>query len=211
MHKTAKIFLLTTAFLWICGCAHTTTIATFSPIATKLLIESQKISEKKTINLNLILKDEREERFKTEKCFAFDRIFPVPSISCGDLVYDAPLYSVFEKMFIRRFGNSPGGHKVEIKLKAFYSTRKTNDLAVVPLLGILAIFADWEFHGILKAEVAFLDQENKFIFHKIYDVDLKEMKKADDEVIKDADFDMYIKAFNKFSEEFETDISRIKF
>jgi hypothetical protein len=193
MHKTAKIFFLATAFLWIYGCAHT-------PTATKLLIESQKISEKKTINLNPLLKDEREERFKTEKYF---------DNTWGDLMYDAPLYSVFEKMFIRRFGNSPGGHKVEIKLKAFYHTYKLPDLAWVPFIGILTIGADWELHGILKAEVAFLDQENKFIFHKIYDVDLREMKKINE--VDDAAFDMYIKAFNKFAEEFETDISRIKF
>jgi hypothetical protein len=198
----AKIFLLATAFLWICGCAHT-------PIATKPLIESQKISEKKTIKLNLTLKDEREERFKTEGYFAFDNTFLTGSLSFGDLKYDAPLYSVFEKMFIRRFGNSPGGHNVEIKLKAFYHIYKLPSIAYVPVLGILANFVDAEYHGILKAEVAFLDQENKFIFHKIYDVDLMEMKKSDE--VDTADLDMYIKEFNKFAEEFETDISRIKF
>lgn len=96
------------------------------------------------------------------------------------------------------------------KLKAFHHTHKPHELAGVPFIGIIAAVADVEHHAILKVEIALLDKEGKFIFHKIYEKNIRKMKHAN-EPMKDAVFDMLSKAFNQFSEEFETDINRIKF
>jgi len=202
MNKKSKIIFLALALYGLYGCAYT-------PIITEPLINSQAVSEKK-INLKFIFKDDREEKFKSEKSFVFERKFPAAIFSFGDLIYDVPLNTVFENMIIRRFGNSQNGYKAEVKLKAFYPTWKPHDLTFVPFVGLLTIAADVEYHGFLKTEIAVLDNNDKYIFHKIYDVDVKEMKKSD-EIIREAVFDMYIKAFNKFAEEFEIDINRVNF
>jgi len=67
-----------------------------------------------------------------------------------------------------------------------------------------------EYHGILKVDVALLDSNDKYIFHKTYEIDIREMKGAE-VVIKDAVMDMHMKSFNRFGEEFERDMGRINF
>ena len=155
--------------------------------------------------------DERDEEFKGKGGHRLkDGPFWGGTITPGDLSYDVSLFKVFEKMFIKRFGSSSSnGYKTEIKLNAFYCSVKANDLTGVPFLGIAVVGMDNEWHGILKNEVSLLDKEDKYIFHKIYDIDIKEMRSPKNS--SGLDFDMYIKAFNKFAEEFETDINRIKF
>jgi len=203
MNKITK-FLIIFILFWLYGCANV-------PLSTKPLIESQKYTSKEnthTIQLNPLFRDERKDQFKTEKCFILDRQFLGVTYSFGDAMYDKSLYTAFKKMFITRFGNSQTGHKVEVTLKAFYYTNTPNTVTFLPIIGVfLGRLAKGECHGILKTEVTFLDQENKFIFNKIYDIDVKEIPAKG----KGGAFDMYIKAFNKFAEKFETDIKRIKF
>ena len=200
--RNQKILFLALVVYGLYGCSHT-------PVITEPLINSQAVSEKK-MDLKFIFKDDRDEKFKSERSFVFERKFPAAIFSFGDLLYDVPLNTVFENMFIRRFGTSQNGYKAELKLKAFYPTHKPHDLTFVPFVGLLTIGADVEMHGILKTEIAVLDNNDKYIFHKLYDVDVEEMKSSGD-IIREAIFDMLIKAFNKFAEEFEIDINRVNF
>lgn len=193
------VFLL----LGIYGCAPT-------PKITKPLVDSQSISQVKLVDLNPIFIDEREDAFKTKGRFLLEnKLFQSPIFTSGDLSYDSSLFQVFENMFLKRFGASPNGYKIELKLKAFYHIEKANEFTNVPVFGILAVGADQESHCFLKVEVSLLDKENKYIFHNNYDVDVKEMKSST-EPVEDIAFDMYVKAFNKFANDFTTDISRIK-
>src|SRR5439155_5913129 len=125
--KTCLAFLVYA----LCDCSH-------APIITEPLINSQTISENKS-NLKFAVQDDRDEQFKTQKCFVFERKFPAFYLSCGDLIYDLPIGNVFEKMLIRRFGNNADGYKTEVKLKAFYHTQKPHDLSAVPFVGLFTI------------------------------------------------------------------------
>ena len=140
----------------------------------------------------------------------FEHPFPTATYSFGDLLFDKTPYDVFKAMVVRRFGDSQSGYKTEIRLKAFYALQKPHPLSFIPFVGFLTIGADMEYHGILKVDVALLDSNDKYIFHKTYEIDIREMKGAE-VVIKDAVMDMHMKSFNRFGEEFERDMGRINF
>jgi hypothetical protein len=59
-------------------------------------------------------------------------------------------------------------------------------------------------------EVAVLDKNGKYIFTKIYDADIKEMKSGNKMIYEDG-FDMLEKAFMKVTDDLETDLKRIRF
>jgi len=176
---------------------------------TDSVINSQTLSDKK-VQLKFVVKDEREDKFKSKGSFLFEHNIIGSKHSAGDLSYNIPLNEVFEKMLIRRFGNSTSGCSAEVKLKAFYYTLTMHSLDTLPLLGFLAMYEPREYHGFLKLEADFLNNNNKFVFHRSYNIDVKEMKYPQP-AIHTAEFDMYIKAFNKFAEELEADFSRINF
>lgn len=199
-----RVLVLISISIGLFACAHT-------PIATTSLINMQAVSEQPE-GFSFVFKDEREERMKAEKCFVLQYKYPTWVFSCGDLAYDLPLNVVFEQMFIRRFGNNTTGHKAEVTLKSFYHTNKPHELSGVPFIGLLTLGADVEWHGILKVEIAILDMDQKFIFHKIYDADIREMKRPAGSAQSGQEdaFDMLLKAFTKVSNDLATDIGRVK-
>lgn len=200
MKKT--IFALICLCLLFVGCAHT-------PLPTASLINSVKISTNIN-NLHFSFIDARNEQLRTEKCFVLQLTYPTWIFTCGDAAFDNPLNIVFENMFLKRFPNNPKGYQTEVKLVTFHWTHKPHKLSGIPLINIFVIAADVEFHGIIKIEVAVLDRNGKFIFTKIYDSDIKEMKPCN-AVIYVAGFDMLKKAFLKVTDELDTDLRRIKF
>ncbi len=199
------LFILMLIVLGLFGCAQ-------KPAVTEGLINMQAVSREAT-NFDFTFRDDREERMKTERHFVLQYKYPTWVFSSGDLAYDLPLNVVFEKMFSRRFGNNPTGHKAEVTLKVFHNTTKPHELSGLPIIGLLTLGADVEWHGILKAEIAILDKDGKFIFHKIYETDIREMKspRGSQQSALEATFDMLNKAFTKFAEELATDIGRIRF
>lgn len=200
---TASIFVLILV-LGTWGCAHD------QHRKTGLLTEGQPAVQKNT-NLNFVFLDEREDRFKTKKMFAVQYVLPTGTL--GDPAYDSSLFDVFQKMVLKHFGENPQGNKAELKLKAWYPTIKSNEIILFPIIGpLLAPAAKPEFHGILKAEVSILDRDNKYIFHKIYEVDVMEMKRPSRGANQlPPNLDMINKAFEKFANEFNQDINRIRF
>ncbi len=181
----------------------------FHPLSTKFLTDGVK-SSGVINNLHVTFIDAREAKFKKEKSFELNYIFPT-IYSCGDSSFDMPLNIVFEKMFLKRFPNNPNGFKTEIKISKFYYTWSPKQLAIFPIIGIFVIGADVEYHGYLKIDVVILDKNNKFIFTKQYSVDLKDMKSPFVNTIYKDGFGLMLKAFVRVTDEFETDISRIKF
>lgn len=176
---------------------------------TDPVINSQTLSDKK-VQLKFVVKDEREDKFKSKGYFLFEHNITGSKHSAGDLYYNIALNEVFEKMLIRRFGKSPTGCSAEVKLKAFYFTLTLHPFDTLPLLGFLVMYEPREYHGFLKLEIDFLNNNNKFVFHRSYNIDVKEMKYPQP-TIHSAALDIYIKAFNKFAEELEADFSRINF
>jgi hypothetical protein len=61
----------------------------------------------------------------------------------------------------------------------------------------------------LTAEIALLDEENKYVFQKLYTAEFKEIPKSES-IIRDVMLDALVKSFNKFADEFEIDLSRIR-
>jgi hypothetical protein len=61
----------------------------------------------------------------------------------------------------------------------------------------------------LTAEIALLDEENKYVFQKLYTAEFKEISKSES-IIRDVMLDALVKSFNKFADEFEIDLSRIR-
>ncbi len=193
-----KVVLCLIILFIICGCASV-------PISTKSLINKIPQEPSKNGNFNFTIADERDEEFKNEKIIMQSH-FPSATFLTGDKMFDVPLNKVFEEMFCKRFINNPEGTRMDIKLKAFYSTSKPHDLATIPFVGLFTIGADVECHGILKVEIAILNNESKFIFHKVYDFNLKEMRSP----AEDTKDHILVKTFNKFSDELTTDLSRVK-
>jgi len=194
------LFILISIVLF--SCAHT-------PVTTNALINKQAQTQQDS-SFHFFFKDDREEIMKTEKCFVLQYKYPTWIFSCGDLAFDMPLGVVFEKLFVRRFGNNPNGYQTEVTLKAFHYTNKPHELAGAPFIGLLTIGADIEWHGILRVEIAVLDKNQKFIFQKTYDTDIREMKKPFTQSEQDNGFDMLMKAFTKISNEVDIDINRIR-
>jgi hypothetical protein len=185
------------------GCAHD------SYRKTAVLIENQAKVEKNA-NINFVFLDERDDRFKTEKKFVVQYV--LPTVTLGDPAYDSSLFDVFQKMVLKRFGDNPQGNKAELKLKAWYPTVKPNEIFAFPIIGpLLAPAAKSEFHGIMKVEVSILGRDEKYIFHKVYDVDVREMKRPSRATPLPPNLDMLNKAFDKFAIEFNQDINRIRF
>jgi hypothetical protein len=199
---TASIFLLLLVVgTW--GCAHE------NYRKTGLLIEGQPTVQKDS-NISFVFLDERDERFKTEKGFIVQHILPTATL--GDRAYDSSLFDVFQKMVLRQFGDNPQGNKAELKLKAWHPTVKPNEIFAFPIIGpLLAPAAKSEFHGVLKVEVSILDRDEKYIFHKDYDVNVREMKYLSDSTPLPSNFAMLNIAFDKFAKEFNQDINRIRF
>lgn len=198
-----KSLLLLTIFVLMAGCAHT-------PLPTDKLTGGADRPNGSVNNLHYSFIDARDERIKTEDCFVLQYMFPTWLFSCGDKAFDTPLNKGFEKIFLARFSDSPKGLQTEIKLRNFYFTYKPHEMAGLLFVGLFFIFADVEYHGIAKIDVAILDQNNKYIFAKTYDADLREMKPYD-ATIYEAGLDMLNKAFAKISAEFENDAKRINF
>lgn len=196
------LFILICFCLLFSGCAHT-------PLPTASLISSIKNSTNAN-NLHFTFIDSRSTQLKTEKCFVLQHIYPTWIFTCGDAAFDSPLNISFQKMFLKRFPDNPKGYQTEVKLVTFHWTHKPHELSGIPLINIFVIAADVEFHGIIKMEVAILDRNGKFIFTKIYDSDIKEMKPCDT-VLYLAGLDMLNKVFEKVTDEFEKDLKRIKF
>lgn len=201
MKKTT--LLLIGICLFFIGCAH-------APLPTAKL-SGNITAAGNTSNLHFTFIDARNEQLKAEKCFVSHWIWPTWIFTCGDTAFDAPLNSSFEKMFLIQFPDNQDGYKTEIKLVKFYFTWKPHELTGLPFIGILAALEDNEYHGIVKMEVAVLDKDEKFIFTKTYEADIKEMKPPGDTPIYEEGFDMLRKAFSKVMAEFETDTKRIKF
>lgn len=194
-----KKILIIITLLSISSCTHT-------PTHTDKIINTIN-NFGKTNNIKLYFFDDREERFRNNIGFTFSFNFPAYVFSHGDKYFDTPLNIVFEKMMLRRFGYNIKGYKTEIKLKSFYYTWKPHELSALPFIGILVSAADVEYSGVLKAEVAILNKNDKFLFHKIYEtVAIKSAPQSDDSA-----FDVLYGTFQRFSEEFETDIQRINF
>ena len=201
IHRMAPLLLTLCFFGVLTGCAH-------QPLATQALIQSQQFSDCGK-PLRPVFIDDRDARFKKEKIIV-KMGFPVASANIfGDLFYDLPLNVAFEKMVIKRFGNSENGFNTEFKLKAFCASFKINDFVGVPLLGILAVGTDVEWSGILKVDVGLLDNENKFVLNKSYDVSFTEMRPAN-ENSGEASLEIIQKLFSKFAHDLEGDISRTR-
>jgi hypothetical protein len=199
---SASIFVLVLV-LGTWGCAHD------HHRKTGLLIEGQPTVQKNS-NINFVFLDERDDRFKTKKMFLVQHVLPTGTL--GDPAYDSSLFDVFQKLVLKRFGDNPQGNKAELKLKAWYPTIKPNEIFIFPILGpLLAPAAKSEFHGILKVEVSILGRDDKYIFHKVYDVDVREMKRPSRATPLPLNLDMINKAFDKFAKEFNQDINRIRF
>ncbi len=178
------------------------------PVITQALVESQQFADCGK-SLRTVFIDDRDARFKTERIIV-KMGFPVASANMlGDLSYDLPLNVVFEKMVIKRFGSSENGFTTEFKLKAFYTSFKFNDFTGVPILGILAVGADVEWSGILKVDVGLLDNENKFVLNKSYDLSFTEMRPAN-EKLGEGSLEIIQKLFSKFARDFESDVSRTR-
>jgi hypothetical protein len=202
IYKKIFFFLICVCFFFT-ACAHEPL-----PIA-KLTTYSAPASDINNLHFTFI--DARNEQLKTEKCFVQHYIWPTWIFTCGDSAFDAPLNSAFDKMFLARFPDNPEGHKTEVKIINFHFTWKPHELTGLPFIGIFAALEDVEFHGIVKMEVAVLDKEEKFIFTKIYEADVKEMKTPGDTPVYEEGFDILRKAISKVMAEFETDTKRIKF
>jgi hypothetical protein len=198
------IFVVICLCLLFVGCAHT-------PLPTASLTNSVKISTNIN-NLHFAFVDARSEQFRTDRYLVLQSVFPIIKVSaCGDAVFDTPLNVVFEKMFLKRFPDNPNGYQTEVKLAAFYFTHQPHELFAIPFINLFVMFADVEFHGIIKMEVAVLDRNGKYIFTKIYDANIKEMKPVVLGPENPAGFDMLNKAFLKVTDELDTDLRRIKF
>jgi hypothetical protein len=185
------------------GCAHT-------PIPTILLTNKvTAVSNVNTLHFSFI--DARSEQFKTENYFMLQSVFPIIRVyTWGDPWFDVPLIIAFEKMFLKRFTDNDRGYQTEIKLTSFYFTYQPHELSAIPFINIFVIAADREYHGVVKMEVAVLDKNGKYIFTKIYDADIKEMKSGNKMIYEDG-FDMLEKAFMKVTDDLETDLKRIRF
>jgi hypothetical protein len=185
------IFFLTLIF----GCAHV-------PFNTTTLINSQPIARQHK-GIYFVVFDERDDRIKMERSFSY--IHPLSHdpdiIFWGDKFFDKPLSSVFHDMLIRRFGNDPKGYKTEVKLKAYNPSWY--------MYRALAVIYKSEFRATLTAEIALLDEENKYVFQKLYTAEFKEIPKSES-IIRDVMLDALVKSFNKFADEFEIDLSRIR-
>ncbi|MEW6117319.1 MAG: hypothetical protein AB1553_10520 [Nitrospirota bacterium] len=194
----AAIILI--ACLLISACAH-------QPIQIESLIKSQS----PVINpqpLNFLVMDVREDRFREKNIIYYDFQYPISIMSFGDRMFDMPMNIAFEKMLFTRFGNITSGYKTEAKLKAFFVTDKPNPIMGAPVIGLLAAGADHEYHGFLKVDISIFDKNNKFLFQKSFDVDIKERRKVDEER-NSVILDMYLKAFNKFAKDLEADLQHI--
>jgi hypothetical protein len=197
-----KKILLIIVILFCNCCSH-------APFATKSMTDN--ILKSTTINnLHYFFIDSRESQFKTERWFIDHTIFPT-IYSCGDAMFDTPLNDVFIKMFLSHFPGNPEGYKTEIKIRKYYFTWKPHELAAIPIINFFVIAADIEFHGILKMEVAILDKNEKFIFTKIYETDLKEMISPSNKNVYNDGMDILRKVFLTVMDEYEIDIKRIKF
>lgn len=183
------------------GCAHT-------PLPTATLVSKAGTVKSEINNLHYTFIDARDEQFKTEGNIMINAI---PTIgAAGDALFDEPLSSSFQKMFLARFPDVPEGYNAEIKLIKFHATSKANELSMLPVINFLTLLMDSEYHGISEIDVAILDKNGKFIFTKSYRADIKEMKPLDNEPCEN-DFDILAKAFSKVTDEFETDVKRINF
>ena len=197
------LFVLICLCLLFVGCAHT-------PIPTILLTNKvTAVSNVNTLHFSFI--DARSEQFKTENYFMLQSVFPIIRVyTWGDPWFDVPLIIAFEKMFLKRFTDNDRGYQTEIKLTSFYFTYQPHELSAIPFINIFVIAADREYHGVVKMEVAVLDKNGKYIFTKIYDADIKEMKSGNKMIYEDG-FDMLEKAFMKVTDDLETDLKRIRF
>ena len=187
--------------LLLAGCAQ-------KPVLTMPLIEEQEfIGFEKPFKI--IVVDDRDFQFKHEKIIVKTG-FPVAKANIlADQLYDIPLDAVFEKMLIKRFGNNKNGLKTEFRLKVFYTSFKLNDLVGVPFLGILAVGADVEWHGVLKVDVGILDKENKYVLNKVYEESFTEMRPSN-EKIGEGSLIILEKLFSKFSDDFTEDVNRTR-
>lgn len=190
-----KIILCLFSLSLIFGCAGV-------PVNTTTLIESQPIA-KRHKGIYFVVIDDRSERIKSENSFITTHAFlSDPNyVSYGDKSFDKSLGTVFKDMLVRRFGNDSTGYLTEIKLKVFNP--------VYYLYSVGPILYKQEFRCMLTADVGLLDYEKKYIFYKTYTIEIKEIAEGES-IVRNVMLNTLIKSFNKFADEFEIDISRIR-
>lgn len=172
----------------ISACASTIPINT----QTELI---NKINEKQDVSLKFIVIDQRNDLFKNKK-YVSDKSIGV-RLATADKCFDKPLNVVLENMLKKRYGQRNDGTTVEIKLMAFYSE-------IRPVM-----FSTTEFSATISSEISIFNKDNKKIFNRTYDRDVREKRMPASDTQENI-ASVLIKAFNRFADDLEGDINLLR-